>query len=320
MDSPSPSKLPYVLYFRLFFILIFCFDLVACSTLSKLTGNDSGLSNAGDYIKIIGEFLGIALGSIVLGVAIGLTACFVFKHTHLDKHPSKEITLLFLFAYGSYALGEAISLSGIMSIFFTGIVLSHYNWYNLSILTRETSRYVFKAFSHTTETVVYAYMGMVVFTGEYDKWSARFVALGILCCLFGRALNTFPLSNLANLRRKIKIPAKMQFVIWFAGLRGAIAFALSLNMPQNKGDDGDDKWKHSNSYIVTTTLCIVIFTTVVAGGLTEPILSRFEMKRKESWLSPFTIFVSQRDISSRSQYSKISPGANSERKRKSKIT
>ena len=45
-------------------------------------------------------------------------------------------------------------------------------------------------------------------------------------------------------------------VIWFAGLRGAIAFALSQNMPG----------PHKDVY-ETTTLIIVIFTTVVCGGL-----------------------------------------------------
>ena len=40
--------------------------------------------------------------------------------------------MLFLFAYGSYALGESVELSGIMALFFCGIVLAHYNSYNLS--------------------------------------------------------------------------------------------------------------------------------------------------------------------------------------------
>ena len=55
-------------------------------------------------------------------------------------------------------------------------------------------------------------------------------------------------SFLANLRRKRKISPKMQFVMWFAGLRGAIAFALAMNMPNVEGNLWD------NDVIVTTTL------------------------------------------------------------------
>lgn len=57
-------------------------------------------------------------------------------------------------------------------------------------------------------------------------------------------------------------------MIWFAGLRGAIAFALSQNMPG----------PHKGVY-ETTTLGVVFFTTVVCGGLTEKVLTRTGMKR-----------------------------------------
>lgn len=231
------------------------------------------LNNAGSYFLLILEFVGIALGSIVVGLALGLLACVICKHTHLKKHPSKEITVLFLFAYAAYALGELMDLSGIMALFFTGIVLSHYNFHNLSPITQESSTYTFKAFAHSTETVVFAYMGLSLFTANFASWSPWFIVIAVLACLLGRAANTFPLSFLANLKRKKPIPMAMQFVIWFAGLRGAIAFALSLNMPLYGG-----KWANSNEFVETTTLAIVMFTTLVCGSLTAPILDRFGMK------------------------------------------
>lgn len=55
--------------------------------------------------------------------------------------------------------------------------------------------------------------------------------------------------------------------MWFAGLRGAISFALSLNMPG----------EHKDLY-VTTTLSLIIFTTIFLGGFTERVLSATGMK------------------------------------------
>ena len=43
---------------------------------------------------------------------------------------------------------------------------------------------------------------------------------------FSRLFNIYPLSFLANLMRRRIIPLHMQSVMWFAGLRGAISFAL----------------------------------------------------------------------------------------------
>lgn len=100
---------------------------------------------------------------------------------------------------------------------------------------------------------MFAYMGMCLFTGEFTSWDPAFIVLAIIFCLIGRALNTFPISYFANFKRKRPIPKKMQYVIWFSGLRGAIAFALSMNMPNGRDTHKGGKW--NNDVVVTTTLC-----------------------------------------------------------------
>ena len=67
----------------------------------------------------------------------------------------------------------------------------------------------------------------------------------------------------------------MQFVIWFAGLRGAIPFALAFNMPQN-----GPMW--NREIIVTTTLIVCLLTTIVLGGMTEPLLKRMNLSVTEN--------------------------------------
>jgi len=52
--------------------------------------------------------------------------------------------------------------------------------------------------------------------------------------------------------------------MWFSGLRGAIAYALSLHLEFEK---------ETRQVIITTTLIIVLFTTLVFGGLTMPIVN-----------------------------------------------
>jgi sodium/hydrogen exchanger 8 len=53
---------------------------------------------------------------------------------------------------------------------------------------------------------------------------------------------------------------KQQIFIWFAGMiRGAIAFGLVLKI--------NSKTFKNSDIIVTTTLCLVIFTTVFFGAI-----------------------------------------------------
>ncbi|KAF4032219.1 Sodium/hydrogen exchanger family [Phytophthora infestans] len=178
------------------------------------------------------EFTLISLGSVACGVFTGLVCSFMCKNSNIKGYPAYEITLLFLYAYGSYALAEVMKLSGIMSLFFCGLIMAHYNSYNLSKPSQVTAEHIFKSFALVSEFFVFLWI--------------------------------------ANQGRSTKIPAKMQVVLWFAGLRGAISFALSQNMPGPNQD-----------LYVTTTLSVCIFTTIICGGMTEPLLTYTRLKRDQ---------------------------------------
>jgi len=65
----------------------------------------------------------------------------------------------------------------------------------------------------------------------------------------------------------VKISFRMQIMIWFSGLRGAIAFALALNLKTPGG-----------SVLITTTLFIVLFTTLGLGCLTSPLIKKLKLQ------------------------------------------
>lgn len=207
--------------------------------------------------------------SIVVGVGLGLVASWLYRHLDLKLYPNLETSLLLCFCYLCYATAESIALSGIMALFFQGVVLSHYNSYNLSEKAHVASEQLFSTFATLTETIVFVYMGMGVFTGRYKTFDISFSVIGWLACLVGRLLNIVPLSFLANLCRKGHrvISGRHQAVLWFAGLRGAVAYALSENMPG----------PHKEVY-TTGTLSICIFSTLVCGSFTERVLTIFGMK------------------------------------------
>ena len=175
---------------------------------------------------IMVNFSVISLGSVVVGALIGLACSYLCKHTRMRQYPEYEISILFLFAYGSYSFSEAVQLSGIMSLFFCGIVLSHYNSYNLSPTSQITAHNIFKSLAVLSEYFVFLYIGMGLFTGKYTQINYAFFFLVTIFCLLARLFNIFPLSFIANWGRKQTIPLRMQVVMWFSGLRGAIAFAL----------------------------------------------------------------------------------------------
>lgn len=107
----------------------------ATSAAAKASGGHAAASSTlvGDFDHFtIGtlflDFLLVSVGSLWIGILVGLTCSFLFKNSRLSQTPEVEFTLTIFFAYASYCLAEILELSGIMSLFFCSIVLAHYNW------------------------------------------------------------------------------------------------------------------------------------------------------------------------------------------------
>lgn len=213
------------------------------------------------------QFVFTFVSSIVIGVVCALFAALTFKHLHLRELSTSplEISLMLVFSYMPYLLAASMRLSGIMAIFVGGVMMSHYTQWNLSDEARIVTASMFKTLAFAAETFLFAYIGLSAVTFEYTN-AVPLALGGLALCLLGRALNIFPLSLIVNQFRSKRISYKVQFVLWFSGLRGIISFALALNVP---GADHD--------VIAAATLIIVMLTIIIFGGGTVPVLRSLNM-------------------------------------------
>jgi NhaP-type Na+/H+ or K+/H+ antiporter len=108
------------------------------------------------------KFFGISIGSTLVGVAVALLLSFATKRVDFRNTAAAhyELTLVALTAYISYFLAEIFSLSGIMSLFFCGVCLAHYNFYNCSVESQDASHLMFKSLAQLCETFVFAFLGI----------------------------------------------------------------------------------------------------------------------------------------------------------------
>lgn len=215
------------------------------------------------FVQALGYFLKMFFGSAALGTLTGLISALFLKHFDLRKTPSLEFGMMIIFAYIPYGLAEGIKLSGIMSILFAGIAMSHYTHHNLSPVTQILMQQTLRTVAFMCETCVFAFLGLSIFSFPH-KFEISFVIWCIVLVLLGRAVNIFPLSFLLNFFRDHKITPKMMFIMWFSGLRGAIPYALSLHL----GLEPIEK----RQLIGTTTIIIVLFTILLLGGGTMPLI------------------------------------------------
>ncbi|WOH12948.1 hypothetical protein DCAR_0832457 [Daucus carota subsp. sativus] len=240
------------------------------------------LSNidAAIIFQLIGNFIYLFLMSTLLGVVAGLLSAFIIKKLYFGRHSTdREIAIMILMAYLSYMLAELSDLSAILTVFFCGIVMSHYTWHNVTESSRVTTKHAFATLSFIAEIFIFLYVGMDAL--DIEKWryisdspgtsvAVSSILLGLI--LVGRAAFVFPLSFISNLAKKSssdKIELKQQVTIWWAGLmRGAVSMALAYNQFSSVGITQ----LRGDAFMITSTITVVLFSTVVFGLLTKPLV------------------------------------------------
>ncbi|XP_040995585.1 sodium/hydrogen exchanger 2-like isoform X1 [Juglans microcarpa x Juglans regia] len=231
-------------------------------------------------LQFVGNFLYLFITSTLLGVFTGLLSAYMIKRLYFGRHSTdREVALLILMAYLSYMLAELFYLSAILTVFFCGIVMSHYTWHNVTESSRVTTKHAFATLSFGAEIFLFLYVGMDAL--DIEKW--RFISdspgksVGVSSILMGlvlagRAAFVFPLSFLSNLAKNSpheKINFNQQVTIWWAGLmRGAVSMALAYNQFTRSGHTQ----LHGNALMITSTITVVLFSTVVFGLMTKPLV------------------------------------------------
>ncbi|KAK6913816.1 Cation/H+ exchanger [Dillenia turbinata] len=231
-------------------------------------------------LQFVGNFLYLFIASTALGVLAGLLSAYIIKKLYFGRHSTdREVALMILMAYFSYMLAELFYLSAILTVFFCGIVMSHYTWHNVTENSRVTTKHAFATLSFVAEIFIFLYVGMdaldiekwrVVSSSPGESVGITSILLGLI--LLGRAAFVYPLSFLSNLSKKSpyeKIDIKQQVTIWWAGLmRGAVSMALAYNKFTRAGHTQ----LRANAIMITSTISVVLFSTVVFGLMTKPLV------------------------------------------------
>ncbi|XP_028402529.1 sodium/hydrogen exchanger 7-like isoform X2 [Dendronephthya gigantea] len=230
--------------------------------------SNSGAFKFTSLLSAIGVFIGVFGGSFAIGTLMALFTSILTKFTNIKDFPLLETALFFLMSWCTFLMAEAAGLTGIVAVLFCGISQAHYTYDNLSDHSKERTKQTFGLLNFLAENFIFSYIGLSVFTFSRHKWNVGFICWSFLGLLVSRFFNIYPLSFLLNLGRRRKISAKFQNMMFFAGLRGAVAFALAIRNTSSV----------ARQMMLTTVLVIVLVTVVFNGGGTMSMLTYLKIK------------------------------------------
>ncbi len=222
-----------------------------------LGGEQGGSMNALDVIKL---FLNEAVGGVALGLAAGYIG---YRAMHGIDEPSLEVLITLALVMVTYAVALALHMSGPIAVVVAGLFIGNRGVkYAMSDRTREDVLTFWTLMDEILNSVLFLLIGLEVLVVAEDIRYLGFALVAIPVTLFARALSvTIPITILS--RWQIFTKGAIPVLIW-GGLRGGIAVALALSLP-------DMKYRAA---ILSITYGVVLFSIIVQGLTVKPLVER----------------------------------------------
>lgn len=137
-----------------------------------------------------------------------------------------------------YLFAEIISISGIVSIMFCGIAMAHYAVENITAEARENIKDIYHAVSSNCESLAFIFIGVAVFGFQHNlryplltsSIGYDTIILNFFVMLFARYCSIYGISYILSFWKSTKVSPTFQFVMWFAGFRGAMGIFCSNSL------------------------------------------------------------------------------------------
>lgn len=175
-----------------------------------------------------------------------------------------EITFTTLVAYGSFVVAEHFGCSGVLAALTAGLVVGNFRSSgSISAAGRQALGPFWEYVAFVANSLVFLLIGAQEAQQHFKGlWVPVLLAIGLVT--LGRAAAVYPLCAMFA-RSRFKVNMRHQHVLFWGGLRGALALALSLSLPEDLP---------RREVIVVITFAVVAFSIFAQGLTITPLLRR----------------------------------------------
>ncbi len=201
-------------------------------------------------------------GSLICGAVVAGATLLLVGRTmdHLV-----EITFTTVAAYGSFLLAEHFHFSGVLATLMAGLLIGNVgNLGTISSRGREAVQAFWQYAAFVANSFVFLLIGMREAHQNFVAgWPIILFAVALITV--ARAAAVYPGCALFAWS-SLRVSARHQFIMFWGGLRGALALALALALPADMPQ---------RDVIVTASFAAVAFSIFVQGLSLVPLLRRF---------------------------------------------
>jgi CPA1 family monovalent cation:H+ antiporter len=231
--------------------------------LTLLASVDGGSASIASFTWLL---LIKAGGGVILGLALGYV-CYRLVRT-VDSY-RVEVMLTLALAMGGYALADALRLSAPLEAVAAGLVVGgRARHLGMSEETRAHVDDFWELIDTFMNVILFLLLGLELIA---MPWRIQYVYAGLLAIPVVLGARWLSVGASLGLVRAFHKPARGDLsVLTWGGLRGGLAVALALSIPQGRPHDR----------LIAITYIVVIFSIVVQGMTMSGLLRRLGLARE----------------------------------------
>jgi CPA1 family monovalent cation:H+ antiporter len=220
----------------------------------------SGSATLGD---LAGFSVIAILGALAIGVLVGGFCLVLAGKT--DDH-LVEITVTTIAAFGSFILAEDIGASGVLSTLVAGMILGNLGHFGaITPRGREATVSFWEFIGFVANSLIFLLIGIEL-TSQHLWGIVPVVLCTVIASLAGRAAAVYT-GCLVVARSRGRVPLQIQHILFWGGLRGALALAFVFGLQNTIAD------RH---VIVTSVFYAVAFSVTVQGLSVGVLIKRIQ--------------------------------------------
>lgn len=222
-------------------------------------------------IHVDAGFIGFALvreigGGVICGVIVAGLALYLAGRT--EDHLI-ELTFTTVAAFGSFLLAEHFHCSGVLAVLIAGLIIG--NMGDIGAITdagREAVGAFWEFAAFLSNSIIFLLIGVqeeALAQGLIKHLDV--IGLAILTSLIGRAISVYVISACFS-KSEHKIEGRHQHILFWGGLKGALALALAYGLPNDlpKRDE-----------IIAVAFGVVAFSVLVQGLSMMPLMKKLKL-------------------------------------------
>ncbi len=229
------------------------------------------------------QFVGVALGGIVIGFLMG--RLFVFVHRYLGDAFIEVLTTLAV-PYITYILAESLHASGVLAVVAAGIVRGRYSPEIVSAEMRIIARSVWNLLVFVLNSLVFILIGLqlsaiVPRLTDYSVaqlfFYGTFVSAVAIVVRFAWVYPAIylPLVLRSMLGQRVPAPREGEvFIMSWCGMRGIVSLAAALALPQALVDGSPFP---ERDLIIFLTFVVIAVTLIIQGLSLKPLIRRLRV-------------------------------------------